>query len=170
MPTLPWSLPAASYFGASVAEGFAETLATTARIVREVDDWEPLTTKVTMATWAAPPSAMAHSIPTSQVIQIPYRMLCLIKRTHDHPLAADPLSQWRLHQILVCLTDRVRVNLMPQRHLADAWQCVTGFQRASSDQEHNLFGELLTDRDTAAFVDADVHEKYPVRFYSDPSL
>jgi Xaa-Pro dipeptidase len=54
---------AASYFGATVAEGFAETRAVTSRIVREVDDWEPLTTKVVMATWAAPHSAMPHSVP-----------------------------------------------------------------------------------------------------------
>jgi Xaa-Pro dipeptidase len=56
-------LLAASYFGASVAEGFAETRTVTGQIIRNVDDWEPLTTKVTMATWAAPQSAMPHSIP-----------------------------------------------------------------------------------------------------------
>ena len=56
-------LLAASYFGATVAEGFAETRAVTRRIIREVDDWEPLTTKVVMATWAAPGSGMPHSLP-----------------------------------------------------------------------------------------------------------
>jgi Xaa-Pro dipeptidase len=56
-------LLAASYFGATVAEGFAETRAVTSKIIREVDDWEPLTTKVVMATWPAPGSAMPHSIP-----------------------------------------------------------------------------------------------------------
>lgn len=56
-------LLAASYFGATVAEGFAETRAVTSRIIREVDGWEPLTTKVVMATWAAPRSAMPHSVP-----------------------------------------------------------------------------------------------------------
>src|SRR5205807_935651 len=56
-------LLATSYFGATVAEGFAETRAVTSRIIREVDDWEPLTTKVVMATWAAPGSAMPHSVP-----------------------------------------------------------------------------------------------------------
>ena len=56
-------LLASSYFGASVAEGFAETRSVTSRIIREVDDWEPLTTKVVMATWAAPGSAMPHSLP-----------------------------------------------------------------------------------------------------------
>jgi Xaa-Pro dipeptidase len=56
-------LLAASYLGATVAEGFAETRAVTSRIIREVDNWEALTTKVVMATWAAPRSAMPHSVP-----------------------------------------------------------------------------------------------------------
>jgi len=56
-------LLAASYYGATVAEGFAETRAVTSRIIREVHDWEPLTTKVMMATWSAPGSAMPHSVP-----------------------------------------------------------------------------------------------------------
>ena len=56
-------LLAASYSGATVAEGFAQTRLVTSRIIREVDDWDPLTTKVVMATWAAPRSAMPHSVP-----------------------------------------------------------------------------------------------------------
>ncbi len=52
-----------SYSGAAVAEGFGETRTVTSRIIREVDHWEPLTTKVVMATWAAPRSAMPHSVP-----------------------------------------------------------------------------------------------------------
>jgi Xaa-Pro dipeptidase len=56
-------LLAASYFGSTVAEGFAETRTVTSRVIREVDDWEPLTTKVVMATWAAPGSGMPHSLP-----------------------------------------------------------------------------------------------------------
>ena len=56
-------LLAASYRGATVAEGFAQTRLVTLRIIREVDDWDPVTTKVVMATWAAPRSAMPHSIP-----------------------------------------------------------------------------------------------------------
>ncbi len=56
-------LLAASYYGATVAEGFAQTRGVTLRIIREVDDWEPLTTKVTMATWTAPRSAQPHSVP-----------------------------------------------------------------------------------------------------------
>ncbi len=53
----------ASYQGASVAEGFARTSVITRKIIKEVDDFEPLTTKVIMATWAAPRSAQPHSVP-----------------------------------------------------------------------------------------------------------
>jgi Xaa-Pro dipeptidase len=53
----------ASYYGATVAEGFVENRKVMLRIVREVDDWEALTTRVVMATWAAPRSAMPHSVP-----------------------------------------------------------------------------------------------------------
>ena len=56
-------LLAASYYGATVAEGFARTSVLTRRIIREVDDWEPLTNKVLMAVWAAPRSAQPHSVP-----------------------------------------------------------------------------------------------------------
>jgi Xaa-Pro dipeptidase len=53
----------ASYHGSKVAEGFAQTRILTLRIIREVSDWDPLTTKIVMATWAAPRSAQPHSIP-----------------------------------------------------------------------------------------------------------
>jgi Xaa-Pro dipeptidase len=56
-------LLAASYYGATVAEGFARTSVVTRRIIREVDDWDPLTNKVLMAVWAAPRSAQPHSVP-----------------------------------------------------------------------------------------------------------
>ncbi len=56
-------LLAASYYGSTVAEGFAQTRVVTLRTIREVDDWDPLTTKVLMATWAAPRSAEPHSVP-----------------------------------------------------------------------------------------------------------
>ena len=56
-------LLAASYFGSSVAEGFVETRSVTKRIIREVGDFDPLLTKVLMATWPAPLSAEPHSIP-----------------------------------------------------------------------------------------------------------
>jgi len=55
-----------SYFGASVAEGFVQTSTVSAKIIREVDNWDALTTKVLMATWAAPRSAMPHSVPLLQ--------------------------------------------------------------------------------------------------------
>lgn len=53
----------ASYYNAKVAEGIAQTRRVSTQIVRDVDEWEPLTTKVVMATWAAPRSAMPHSVP-----------------------------------------------------------------------------------------------------------
>jgi Xaa-Pro dipeptidase len=53
----------ASYHGAIVAEGFARTSVVTREIIRNVADWEPLTNKVLMATWAAPRSAQPHAIP-----------------------------------------------------------------------------------------------------------
>ncbi len=56
-------LLSASYFGAMVAEGFAETRTVSAKIIREVENWDGLTTKVLMVTWAAPYSAMPHSVP-----------------------------------------------------------------------------------------------------------
>jgi Xaa-Pro dipeptidase len=56
-------LLAAAYCGATVAEGFARTGALGRAIIRQVDDWEILTTRVLLATWAAPRSAQPHSIP-----------------------------------------------------------------------------------------------------------
>ena len=53
----------ASYPGATAAEGFARTGLVTRRIIREVADWDPLTTRILMATWAAPRSAQPHSVP-----------------------------------------------------------------------------------------------------------
>jgi Xaa-Pro dipeptidase len=56
-------LLAAAYLGATVAEGFAQTGTLSRAIIREVADWEMLTTRVLLATWAAPWSARPHSIP-----------------------------------------------------------------------------------------------------------
>ncbi len=58
---LPW--PRSCITAATVAEGFARTGTVTRAIIREVADWEPLTTRVLMATWAAPRSAQPHSVP-----------------------------------------------------------------------------------------------------------
>ncbi len=57
-------LLAASYAGAMVAEGFARTGRLTKAIIHDLEDWEPLTNRVLMATWAAPRSAQPHSIPS----------------------------------------------------------------------------------------------------------
>ena len=74
-------LLAASYFSATVAEGFAQTRAVTSRIIREVDNWEALSTKVVMATWAAPRSAMPHSVPDlcDRLVQGPHVALVLTR-------------------------------------------------------------------------------------------
>jgi Xaa-Pro aminopeptidase len=53
----------ASYFGATAAEGLAQSGALGRLILCDVDNWEVLTTRVLMATWAAPRSARPHSIP-----------------------------------------------------------------------------------------------------------
>ena len=57
-------LLSSAYYDATVAEGFAETGTVSVRIIREVEDWDALNTKVLMASWAAPHSAMPHSIPS----------------------------------------------------------------------------------------------------------
>jgi Xaa-Pro dipeptidase len=54
-----------SYFGATVAEGFARTSHVTQSIIRETPDWDPLTTKVLMVSFPAPWSAMPHSVPAA---------------------------------------------------------------------------------------------------------
>ncbi len=57
-------LLAASCHGSAVASGFAETRTVTSRIIRELGtEFDPLTTKVIMATWPAPKSGMPHCIP-----------------------------------------------------------------------------------------------------------
>jgi Xaa-Pro dipeptidase len=56
-------LLAAAYRGATVAEGFARTGVLSRAIIRQVADWDILTTRVLLATWAAPHSAQPHSIP-----------------------------------------------------------------------------------------------------------
>lgn len=72
---------AASYYGATVAEGFANTHLVTLRIIREIDDWDPLNTKVVMATWAAPRSAEPHSVPNlrDRLLEGPHVALVLTR-------------------------------------------------------------------------------------------
>ncbi len=48
----------ASYRGAAVAGGLAQTRLVTARIIREVDDWDPLTNMI-QPLWALPALALA---------------------------------------------------------------------------------------------------------------
>lgn len=56
-------LLAASYRGATAAECLAQSGGLTRKILRDLDVWEPLTTRILMATWAAPRSAQPHSVP-----------------------------------------------------------------------------------------------------------
>lgn len=52
-----------SYYGSTVAEGFARTGTVTQKIVREIPAWDPLATKVILVSYPAPQSAMPHSVP-----------------------------------------------------------------------------------------------------------
>ena len=106
-------LLAASYSGATVAEGFAETRLVTSRIIREVDDWEPLTTKVVMATWAAPRSAMPHSVPD------------LNDRLHEGPHVALVLSRGER------LRRGERANLFHRTAVRRGSGSVCGYDRGS---------------------------------------
>ena len=54
----------AAYRAASVAEGFARNSVILRKIIRETHDFEPVTSKVVMATWAAPGSSQPHSVPS----------------------------------------------------------------------------------------------------------
>lgn len=54
---------ASSYYNSSIAEGVSRTRGVELRIIREVDDWEAVSSKVLLASWAAPRSAQPHSIP-----------------------------------------------------------------------------------------------------------
>ncbi len=54
----------ASYYDSSVAEGFAQTQSVSRQIIQDLGPkWDPLTTSVLMATWAAPRSAQPHAVP-----------------------------------------------------------------------------------------------------------
>lgn len=52
-----------SYYGSTVAEGFARTNKVTQSIIRNTPNWDALSTKVLMATFPAPLSALPHSVP-----------------------------------------------------------------------------------------------------------
>lgn len=56
-------LLASSYDGATVAEGAMRRSSLELAIIREVEGWDPVTSRILMATWAAPRSAMPHAIP-----------------------------------------------------------------------------------------------------------
>jgi Xaa-Pro dipeptidase len=75
-------LLAASYHGATITEGFTRTGVLNRAIMSEVLDWEILTTKVLMATWAAPRSAQPHSVPdlrNDRLLEGPHVALSLLR-------------------------------------------------------------------------------------------
>jgi Xaa-Pro dipeptidase len=53
----------ASYYGATVAEGFAAASGWQRKVIRDVPDFDPLATKSIFAAWPAPLSAEPHSVP-----------------------------------------------------------------------------------------------------------
>ena len=109
-------LLAASYPGATVAEGFVETRLVMSRIIREVDDWEPLTTKVVMATWAAPRSAMPHSIPA------------LNDRLREGPHVALVLSRVSGY---AAESERTYFTARPSREIRKAFAAMTEARRVA---------------------------------------
>jgi Xaa-Pro dipeptidase len=54
---------ASAYYNSTIAEGVSRTRGVELRIIREVDDWEPVSSKVLLVPFAAPRSAQPHSIP-----------------------------------------------------------------------------------------------------------
>lgn len=57
----------ASYYGATVAEGFAAAGGLQRKIIREVADFDALATKSIFAPWPAPLSAEPHSVPAARM-------------------------------------------------------------------------------------------------------
>lgn len=81
-------LLASSYYGSTVAEGFAQTRTIMKRILRESAPFNPLLSKVLMGTWAAPRSAQPHAIPRldDRLLDGPHVALAL---TSLHGYAAE---------------------------------------------------------------------------------
>lgn len=139
-------LLAKSYFGATIAEGFAESRTVNARIIREVDDWDPLTTKVLMATWAAPRSAMPHSVPN------------LNDRLHDGPhvaLAFDRVNGYAAE------SERTFFTVPPSAEARRAFAAMLEARRIASD---SLRPGVACDE-----IDGRVHEFLRREGYSGPN-
>lgn len=112
-------LMGASYSGATVAEGLAQTRLVTTRIIREVDDWDPLTTKVTMATWAAPRSAQPHSIPD------------LCDRLNEGPHVALVLTRVNGY---AAENERTYFTVSPSPEVKEAFTAMTEARRIALDK------------------------------------
>jgi len=70
-----------SYYGSTVAEGFARTNKVTQSIIRNTPNWDALSTKVLMATFPAPISALPHSVPAAdaELLEGPHVTLVLTR-------------------------------------------------------------------------------------------
>ena len=104
----------ASYRGATVAEGFARTSAVTRAIIRDTPDWDPVTTRVLMATWAAPRSAQPHGIPA------------LTDRLDEGPHVALVLSRVNGYS---AESERTYFTVPPNAEVRDAFAAMTEARR-----------------------------------------
>ncbi len=128
----------ASYHGATVAVGFARTGSITRSIIRENADWDPLTTRVLMATWAAPRSAQPHSISA------------LWDRLREGPhvaLAFLRVNGYAAENVIAFPTKQVQVNQV------DAVELLRGFEErlARSLRFHTVTTGADGAGDAAAF-------------------
>src|SRR5207247_2526843 len=70
------------------------------------------------------------------------------------PVSFEPIT---IDEILICPADGVRMNLVSNRHLANAWQHVSWPQLSSRNQEDDLFSQLAVDGYVATFIDLNIH-------------
>lgn len=70
-----------SYYGATVAEGFARNSKVMQAIIRETPDWDALSTRVLMVSFPAPLSAKPHSVPAvdDRLLEGPHVALVLTR-------------------------------------------------------------------------------------------
>ena len=136
-------LLAAAYRGATVAEGFARTGALSRAIIRQVADWEILTTRVLLATWAAPRSAQPHSIPD------------LNDRLHEGPHVA--LSLLRVNGY-AAESERTFFTASPSR------QCRRAFR--AMEEARNLAFRMIRPGVSCGEIDAAVNEFLRTEGYS----
>nr|WP_240923064.1 MULTISPECIES: hypothetical protein [Pseudomonas] len=110
-----------SYYGATVAEGFARISQVTQAIIRETPSWDALATRVLMASFPAPLSAMPHAVPSpgDRLLAGPHVTLVLTRvngyaaeseRTY---FTAPPTRQERQLFALMAQARRIGLGLWP---------------------------------------------------------